>query len=223
MVTHAFESRITGTSSALFAAHARGTARGRRAGAGAGRRAWFPAGGAPRLLHELSQGNRVRLDPIPASRGLIFDRNGKVMADNEPAYQLELVREQVPDLNDTLKRLAALGLIDRDDLEDTRRMIFSRRSFDTVPVRLRLTDEESAASRCIASSSRAWIWPPARRASIRGPARRARARLRRRHQRAGPQAHRPRRLRRHLADRQARGRERLRARLHGTNGFARCW
>ena len=91
---------------------------------------------------ELSQGNRVRLDPIPASRGLIFDRNGKVMADNEPAYQLELVREQVPDLNDTLKRLTALGLIDRDDLEDTRRMIFSRRTFDSVPVRLRLTDEE---------------------------------------------------------------------------------
>jgi penicillin-binding protein 2 len=91
---------------------------------------------------ELSQGNRVRLDPIPASRGLIFDRNGKVMADNEPAYQLELVREQVPDLNDTLKRLTALGLIDRDDVEDTRRIIFSRRTFDSVPVRLRLTDEE---------------------------------------------------------------------------------
>ena len=59
---------------------------------------------------ELSQGNRVRLDPIPASRGLILDRNGKVLADNEPAYQLELIREQVPDLNDTLKRLAELGL-----------------------------------------------------------------------------------------------------------------
>jgi len=91
---------------------------------------------------ELSQGNRVRLDPIPASRGLILDRNGIVMADNEPAYQLELIREQVPDLNDTLKRLSRLGLIDADDLEDTRRTIFSRRSFDTVPVRLRLTDEE---------------------------------------------------------------------------------
>ena len=91
---------------------------------------------------ELSQGNRVRLDPIPASRGLVFDRNGKVMADNEPAYQLELVREQVPDLNDTLKRLTKLGLIDRDELDDTRRMILSRRTFDSVPVRLRLSDEE---------------------------------------------------------------------------------
>jgi penicillin-binding protein 2 len=91
---------------------------------------------------ELSQGNRVRLDPIPASRGLILERNGKVLADNEPAYQLELIREQVPDLDDTLRRLAALGLIDPDDLEDTRHMVLSRRSFDNVPVRLRLSDEE---------------------------------------------------------------------------------
>jgi penicillin-binding protein 2 len=91
---------------------------------------------------ELSQGNRVRLDPIPASRGLILDRGGNVLANNEPAYQLELIREQVPNLNDTLKRLAALRLIDSDELDDTRRVIFSRRSFDSVPVRLRLNDEE---------------------------------------------------------------------------------
>ena len=42
---------------------------------------------------ELAQGNRVRVDPIPASRGLIVDRDGHVLADNEPAYQLELIRE----------------------------------------------------------------------------------------------------------------------------------
>lgn len=91
---------------------------------------------------ELSQGNRVRLDPIPASRGIIADRNGNVLANNEPAYQLELIREQVPNLNDTLKRLAGLRLIDPDEIDDTRRVIFSRRSFDSVPVRLRLTDDE---------------------------------------------------------------------------------
>jgi penicillin-binding protein 2 len=91
---------------------------------------------------ELSQGNRVRLDPIPASRGLIFDRNGNVLANNEPAYQLELIREQVPDLNRTLKRLAALQLIDPEEVDETRRVIFSRRSFDSVPVRLRLTEDE---------------------------------------------------------------------------------
>src|SRR5579859_5336546 len=92
---------------------------------------------------DLSQGNRVRTEPIPAARGLILDRNGAVLVNNEPAYQLELTREQVPDLKDTLNRLAALGLIEKDDVEETRHMIMARRSFDTVPVRLRLTDEET--------------------------------------------------------------------------------
>ena len=91
---------------------------------------------------DLSQGNRVRTEPIPASRGLILDRNGTVLVDNEPAYQLELTREQIPDLNDTLKRLAALGLIDMDEVAETTHMILARRSFDTVPVKLRLSDEE---------------------------------------------------------------------------------
>ncbi|HTP39284.1 MAG TPA: penicillin-binding protein 2 [Steroidobacteraceae bacterium] len=91
---------------------------------------------------EQSQGNRVRLDPIPASRGLILDRNGKVLADNEPGYQLELVREAVPDLNATLARLAKLGIIGNDEIDDTRRMVLSRRSFDRVPIRLRMSDDE---------------------------------------------------------------------------------
>ena len=91
---------------------------------------------------ELSQGNRVRQDPIPASRGLIFDRRGKILVDNEPAFQLELIREQTPDLAGTLQRLANIGLIDKDDIVAMRRMILSRRIFDSVPLRLRLTDEE---------------------------------------------------------------------------------
>src|SRR5258708_28750950 len=91
---------------------------------------------------ELSQGNRVRQDPVPASRGLILDRRGRVLVDNEPAFQLELIREQTPDLNDTLQRLAALNLINHEDIAPLRRIIRSRRSFDSVPIRLRLSDEE---------------------------------------------------------------------------------
>src|ERR1700704_4121925 len=53
---------------------------------------------------EPSQGNGVRKEPIPAARGLILDRHGEVIAGNQPAYQLELVPEEVPDLPQTLAR-----------------------------------------------------------------------------------------------------------------------
>ena len=93
---------------------------------------------------ELSQGNRVRIEPIPAARGLILDRNGKLLAGNQPAYQLELVPEEVPDVNAALHGLAKLGLIDADSLGELRRTIRSRRPFDSVPVRLRMSDEDVA-------------------------------------------------------------------------------
>ena len=93
---------------------------------------------------ELSQGNRIRIDPVPPSRGLIFDRNGEALALNRPAYQLEIVREQTPDLDDTLARLVKIGLLPADELERTRRTIKARRSFDAVPVRLQLDEEELA-------------------------------------------------------------------------------
>lgn len=93
---------------------------------------------------DLSQGNRVRIEPLPAPRGLILDRNGTVVAENRPAYQLELVREEVPDLPGTLHRLVDIGLLSADDLDDTQKLVKSHRSFDSVPIRLRLDDEEIA-------------------------------------------------------------------------------
>jgi len=93
---------------------------------------------------DLSQGNRIRIEPLPPSRGLIFDRNGDPLALNRPAYQLELIREQTPDVEDTLARLVALGLIVEEDLERVRRLIRARRSFDAVPIRLQLSEEELA-------------------------------------------------------------------------------
>lgn len=93
---------------------------------------------------ELSQGNRVRTEPIPATRGLILDRNGELIAGNQPAYQLELVPEEVPDLQKTLDALVQLDLIRADDVEEIERTIDSSRGFDSVPIRLRMSDEEVA-------------------------------------------------------------------------------
>jgi penicillin-binding protein 2 len=78
---------------------------------------------------DLSQGNRVRVEPIPAQRGLILDRNGAVLAENRPAFQLELVRERVPDLDSTLERLIDINVLPADDLDETRRLVKSRRGF----------------------------------------------------------------------------------------------
>ncbi|MFM1887662.1 MAG: hypothetical protein RL026_2819 [Pseudomonadota bacterium] len=91
---------------------------------------------------ELSQGNRARIEPIPANRGLILDRNGEVLAGNLPAYQLELVREQVPDLRGTLEGLAALKLIPADEVAAVEKLVRSRRAFEGVPIRLRLDETE---------------------------------------------------------------------------------
>jgi penicillin-binding protein 2 len=93
---------------------------------------------------ELSQGNRIRIDPVPPSRGLILDRHGVPLALNRPSYQLEITREQTPDLEDTVRRLVALGLLSAEEQERTMRMIKARRSFDSVPVRLQLSEEELA-------------------------------------------------------------------------------
>ena len=93
---------------------------------------------------DLSQGNRVRVEPLPAQRVLILDLNGKVLAENRPAFQLELVRERVPDVDATLNRLIEIGVMPADDFDDTRKLVKSRRGFESVPIRLRLTDEEIA-------------------------------------------------------------------------------
>jgi len=92
----------------------------------------------------LSNSNRVRLKAMPPSRGLIFDRNGVVMADNLPAYRLEIIREQVEDLDETLKALSELVEISRLDEKRFRRASSRRRPFEGVPLLLNLRDDEVA-------------------------------------------------------------------------------
>ena len=91
-----------------------------------------------------SQGNRVRMEAVAPIRGLIFDRKGQVIAQNLPAYQLELIPEQVDDLDDTLSRLADIGLIERDDIPHLRELSQSGPRFKPVPLKVRLSDEEIA-------------------------------------------------------------------------------
>jgi penicillin-binding protein 2 len=103
------------------------------------------------LMHDYyasqSLGNSIRTEPIPPSRGLILDRNGVVLADNLPAYQIELVREQLGDrkaLDVTLDQLVDIGLLRREDINNLRRTILLHKVYESVPIKLQLNDAEMA-------------------------------------------------------------------------------
>lgn len=92
----------------------------------------------------LSKDNRVKLRPLPPTRGLIYDRKGVLLAQNRPAYSLELIPEQVKDVEGTLQRLSRHIEIDADDRERFERLRQRKRRFDSVPIRVNLTPEEAA-------------------------------------------------------------------------------
>jgi penicillin-binding protein 2 len=96
------------------------------------------------LFAEKSQGNRVRIEPVPPIRGLVFDRKGRVIAENLPAYQLELIPEQVDDIDDTLNRLAAIDLIETEDIQRFKDLSRSGPRFKPVTLKFRLSEDEIA-------------------------------------------------------------------------------
>ena len=91
-----------------------------------------------------SEANRIKPRPVVPARGLIFDRKGKLLADNVPAFRLEVVPEETGDLKATLASLNELVGLSEEELqqfESTRKAI---RSFRPVVLKLRLSEEERA-------------------------------------------------------------------------------
>ncbi len=93
---------------------------------------------------ELAEKNRTRSEPIPPSRGLIYDRNGILLADNTPSFQVELVPEQVQDMEATLALLSEILALDEDDLERFRKALKNGRPFDGIPLKFNLSEEDIA-------------------------------------------------------------------------------
>jgi len=92
----------------------------------------------------LSQDNRVRLEPLPPTRGLIYDAAGVLLADNFPSFSLEITLEKVDDLDATLAELRSLVDIGEKDLKRFARMRTQRRRFEGVPIRINLSQAEVA-------------------------------------------------------------------------------
>jgi len=91
-----------------------------------------------------SENNRVKPRAIPPARGLIFDRSGVLLADNVPAFRLEVVPEQVKDLPAMLAAIREVVPLDDSDIDAFKKQLKQNRRFDSVPLKLHLTEDEIA-------------------------------------------------------------------------------
>ena len=93
----------------------------------------------------LSENNRVHVQPIPPTRGLIFDRNGVVIADNRPSFSLSMTRERSGDSQQVLDVIVeVLQLTPEDRALFEKRMKQGRRPFEPVPILFELNEEQIA-------------------------------------------------------------------------------
>ncbi|WP_060481690.1 penicillin-binding protein 2 [Pseudomonas sp. NBRC 111119] len=93
----------------------------------------------------LSENNRVHVQPIPPTRGLIFDRNGVVVADNRPSFSLSMTRERAGNWQEVLDSIVeVLELTPDDRALFEKRMRQGRRPFEPVPILFELNEEQIA-------------------------------------------------------------------------------
>jgi len=92
-----------------------------------------------------SDQNRIQLQPMAPLRGLIFDRNGVLLADNRPVFALNLVTERIDDLDAMLAALGELVVVDEDDLAGfAERAKRKQRPYAPVTLLYNLTDDQVA-------------------------------------------------------------------------------
>ena len=96
-------------------------------------------------LDEQAESNRTAVLPIVPNRGLITDRNGIVLATNYSAYTLEITPSKVAKtLEETIEQLSALIDIQPRDRRRFKKLLDESKSFESLPIRTRLSDEEVA-------------------------------------------------------------------------------
>ena len=101
-----------------------------------------------------SNSNRISVRSIPPTRGLIYDRNGVLLAENVAAFRLEVVPEQVQDMTTMLAALGHVIALSDDDIERFAALRKSKRAFDSIPLRLKLSEDEIARF-----STQRWRFP----------------------------------------------------------------
>ncbi|PBI94937.1 Stage V sporulation protein D [Variovorax boronicumulans] len=95
-------------------------------------------------LADRAESNRTAIVPVVPNRGQILDRNGVVLASNYAAYTLEITPSKVGDIATVIDELGELLEVTPKDRRRFQRLREDSRSFDSLPIRTRLSDEEVA-------------------------------------------------------------------------------
>jgi len=91
-----------------------------------------------------AESNRTATVPVVPNRGLILDRNGVVLASNYSAYTLEITPSKIADLEQTIEALSKVLDISARDRRRFKKLVDESRSFESLPIRSRLSDSEVA-------------------------------------------------------------------------------
>ncbi|MBE9525993.1 MAG: penicillin-binding protein 2 [Proteobacteria bacterium] len=92
----------------------------------------------------LSQNNRVSVQAIPPTRGIIYDRNGIILAENLPSYTLQVTPEQTTDIDQLIIQISELVEIRDIDIKKFKKEVRRKRRFEGIPLKFRLNDKEVA-------------------------------------------------------------------------------
>ena len=92
----------------------------------------------------LAKDNSIKIVPLVPTRGIIYDRHGKVLAENTPSYSLELIPEQISNMDETLLRLQKLLDIPDEKIEQYQKLRKRQKRFVSTPLLLSMNDEELA-------------------------------------------------------------------------------
>jgi len=91
-----------------------------------------------------SEANRIKPLPVVPGRGLILDRKGRVLADNVPAFRLDVVPDEAGDINALVARLSKIVALTPEDVERFQKDRKAKRGFRPVTLKLRVGEEEAA-------------------------------------------------------------------------------
>ncbi len=98
-----------------------------------------------KLYTTLSKQNQLSMIPIDPNRGLIFDRNGILLAENIPVFSLEITPSKVKHLSELIAQLQKIIHITPEDIRAFYKETQQKRPFDPVPLKVDLTSQEVAA------------------------------------------------------------------------------